>query len=44
MNAKVLLKTNVGTNQDVSTRKAATDVLVLLAFTWVETEEAVTVS
>lgn len=44
MNAVEQAGTNVNINQDVETRKAATDVLVRLAITWGEMEEAVMVS
>ena len=44
MNAAVVARTNVGTNQDVLTHKAATDAVVLQDFTWVEMDEAVMVS
>ena len=43
MNVQVV-RTNVGTNQDVLTRKAVTDAVVLQDSTWVEMVEAVMVS
>ena len=44
MNAEQGVKTDVGTEQYVLTRKAATDAVVLQDFTWVEVDETVMVS